>query len=71
MRAISNVEIAKRLLLDEIIASHFTFVEVLFVVDLCRGIDEELTPCDVREVVERFRYGFLERIYWREYEKGR
>lgn len=68
MRTISNVEITRRLLLDEKIASKFTFNEILYIVDMCRTIDEELSLCDAEKIIDDFRFGFLERIYWEEYE---
>ena len=69
MRRINNYEIAMRLLLDEKIASKFTFGEILYIVDECRPLDEEFLKCDADEIVEAFRQGFLERIEWEEYEK--
>lgn len=69
MRIINNAEIAKRLLLNEKIASKFTFNEILDIVDSCRTLDEEFLKCDADEVVKAFEQGFLERIEWEEYEK--
>ena len=69
MRTISNAEIAKKLYSNEKIASHFSFDEILDEVDKCRSVEEEAKKCDVEKIVDNFRFGFLERIYWEEYEK--
>ena len=69
MKKISNAEIAKKLYENEKIASHFTFNEILDSVDKSRSTEEEGKKCDAEKVVDDFRFGFLERIYWEEYEK--
>lgn len=71
MKKISNAEIAKKLYENEKIASHYTFSEILDIVDKCRSVEEEVTKCDAEKVVEDFQHGFMERIEWNEYEKGR
>lgn len=71
MKKISNAEIAKKLYENEKIASHFTFNEILDSIDICRSTEEEAKKCDIKEVVENFEHGFLERIEWVEFESSK
>ena len=69
MKKISNAEIAKKLYENEKIASHFTYNEIIDSVDKSRSTEEESKKCNTKEVVENFKYGFLEEIDWKESSK--
>ena len=66
MKKINNAEIAKKLYKNEKIASHFTYEKIIDSIDKSRSVEEEANKCDTKEVINNFKYSFLEEIDWRE-----
>jgi hypothetical protein len=71
MKTISNAEIAEKLFENKKIASRFTYNEILDSIDICRSTEEETEKCDIKEVVDSFKRGFLEEIDWKDFENSK
>lgn len=71
MKKISNAEIAKILYKNKKIAAHFTYNEIIDSIDKSRSTEEEAKKCDIKKIIENFKYSFLEEIDWKNFESSK